>query len=106
MNERLNHFTERQRFNAILLSIFGGVSLLLAAIGLFGVISFLVVQRTREIGVRMALGASPAGVLRLFLGRAARWVFAGAAARLIGSYFAAHLLRGLLFGVPATDPLT
>jgi predicted permease len=106
MNERLNHFTERQRFNAILLSIFGGVSLLLAAIGLFGVISFLVAQRTREIGVRVALGASPAGVLRLFLGRAARWVFAGAAAGLIGSYFAAHLLRGLLFGVPATDPLT
>ncbi len=106
MNEQLSHFTERQRFNAILLSVFGSVSLLLAAIGLFGVISFLVAQRTREIGVRMALGASPGNVLQLFLYRASLWVGAGAVAGLVGSFFAARLLQGLLYGVPATDPLT
>jgi ABC-type antimicrobial peptide transport system permease subunit len=77
---------------------------LLSAIGLYGVVSFLVAQRTREIGVRMALGATPAAVARLVLGHAARWTLTGAALGVIGSFFAARWLEAMLFHVSARDP--
>ena len=80
------------------------MGLLLSAIGLYGVISFLVAQRTPEIGVRMALGATPAAVARLVLGHAARWTLAGTALGLIGSWFTARLLGAMLFHVSARDP--
>lgn len=88
------------------------MGLLLAAIGLYGVISFLVTERTPEIGVRMALGATPREISRLVLGQAARWTAAGAVLGAIGSLFAVRLLehaglrRDLLFRVPAGDPWT
>lgn len=106
IEQRVGKFAERPRFNAVLLGIFAGMGLLLAAIGLYGVVSFLVAQRTQEIGVRMALGATPRAIARLVLEHAARWTAAGAALGVIGSLVAVRLLRTMLFQVPARDPWT
>jgi putative ABC transport system permease protein len=103
MQQRLNGITEQPRFYATLLGVFAVTGVLLAAIGLFGVMSFLVAQRRREIGVRMALGATPRDVARLTLGFAARWTAAGVLAGGIGAFAAARALRSLLFGVDAGD---
>ena len=104
LNQRVGKLAQRPRFNAWLLGLFAGMGLLLSAIGLYGVISFLVAQRTQEIGVRMALGATPGAISRLVLGHAARWTWAGAALGVIGSWFAARLLEAMLFHVSARDP--
>jgi predicted permease len=104
LDQHVGRLAQRPRFNAWLLSLFAAMGLLLAAIGLYGVISFLVAQRTQEIGVRMALGATPGAVARLVLGHAARWTFAGAALGVVGSLFAARLLDAMLFHVSARDP--
>jgi putative ABC transport system permease protein len=106
MNERVGKLAERPRFNAFLLALFAGIGVLLAMIGLYGVMAFLVGQRTPEIGVRMALGATPGAIAKLVLSRAARWTLAGAALGLIGSLFTTRLLRTLLFEVPERDPWT
>ena len=106
LQQRLSGLTARPRFNALLLAGFASVALLLAAVGIYGVTSFLVSQRTREVGVRMALGATPAAVSRLFVLHAARWTLAGAVAGVAGSYFTTRLLAGLLFGVPQHDAAT
>jgi ABC-type antimicrobial peptide transport system permease subunit len=106
LNQRVGRLAERPRFNALLLGLFAGMGLTLAAIGLYGVMSFLVAQRTREIGVRMALGATPGAVARLVLAHAARWTVAGAVLGAIGSLWAARLLDALLFHVSARDPWT
>jgi predicted permease len=104
LDQRVGKLAERPRFNAWLLGLFAAMGLLLAAIGLYGVVSFLVAQRTQEIGVRMALGATPGAIARLVLGHAARWTFAGAALGVIASLFAARLLEAMLFHVSARDP--
>jgi predicted lysophospholipase L1 biosynthesis ABC-type transport system permease subunit len=104
ITERLDEIIERPRFNALLLSGFAGIGALLAASGLFGVMSFLVAQRTREIGVRMALGATPAQIVRWTLERAFRWVAPGVLFGVLGSYAVAHVLRSLLFEVTPNDP--
>jgi putative ABC transport system permease protein len=104
LDQQVGKLAERPRFNAWLLGLFAGMGALLAAIGLYGVISFLVAQRTQEIGVRMALGATPGAVVRLVLAHAARWTAAGAALGVVGSLFAARLLATLLFHVSARDP--
>ena len=104
MDQRVKKLTQQPKFNTILLGLFAAMGLALAAIGLYGVVSFLVAQRTREIGVRIALGATPAMIARLVLSAAARWTFAGVFAGLLGSFFATRLLRGVLFHVPAEDP--
>ena len=106
MQERVSRLNDRPRFNAILLALFAAMGLVLAAIGLFGVMSFLVGQRTQEIGVRMALGATPRAITKLILSRAAVWALAGAITGLVGSLFATRALRSLLFQVPAHDPWT
>ena len=105
MSQRVGKLADRPRFNAILLSIFAGMGVLLAAIGMYGVVGFLVVQQTREIGVRMALGATPQGILRLVLSRVARWTISGTALGLLGAWLCAHLLESLLFQVRSHDPL-
>ena len=102
--QRAGKLAQRPRFNAWLLGLFAAMGLLLSAIGLYGVVSFVVAQRTPEIGVRMALGATPGAVVRLVLGHAARWTFAGAALGIVGSLFAARLLAAMLFHVSARDP--
>ena len=103
MQQRIGQLNDRPRFNAILLALFAGVGLLLAAVGLYGVMSFLVGQRTQEIGVRMALGATPRAVVKLVLSRAAAWTLTGALAGSIGSLFAVRALRSLLFQVSDRD---
>jgi len=104
LQERAGALTIAPRFDALLLGGFAGVGLLLAAIGIFGVIAFLVGQRTREVGVRMALGATPTSVTRMFLRHAAGWTLAGVAAGLTGSLAFTRLLSTMLFQVNARDP--
>jgi predicted permease len=94
------------RFYMLLLSIFAGVALTLTAIGIFGVISYAVTQRRREIGIRMALGADSASVLRLVVGGALVLAGIGVGVGLVGAAVGTRVLSGLLFGVEATDPLT
>jgi len=106
MQQRVRRFLERPRFNAVLLGIFAGIGLLLAAIGLYGVMSFLVAERTQEIGVRMALGATPAAISRMVLADAARWTAMGAVIGVAGALFAVRLLQAMLYRVSAKDPMT
>lgn len=106
MQRRVGRLVDRPRFNAFLLTLFGGMGLLLAAIGLYGVMAFLVGQRTQEIGVRMALGATPAAITKLVLSRAAAWTLVGVLVGLAGSLFATRALRSMLFEVEARDPWT
>ncbi len=106
MQQRVSRMVQRPRFNAWLLSLFAGMGVLLAAVGLYGVMAFLVGQRRQEIGVRMALGATPRAVAKLVLSRAAVWTLAGAVAGLAGSLFATRAVRTLLFQVPERDPWT
>jgi putative ABC transport system permease protein len=94
------------RFRTVLLGLFSAIALLLAAIGIFGVISFSVSRRTREIGVRMALGATPASIRHLVLGESAKLVLFGLAAGIPAALISTHFLSALLFGVTPTDPLT
>jgi ABC-type antimicrobial peptide transport system permease subunit len=77
---------------------------LLASLGIYGVVSFSVSQRTQEIGVRMALGATPKNILRTVLGSMMRWAVGGAAVGLVGAWFCARLMQSLLFQVKAHDP--
>jgi putative ABC transport system permease protein len=104
MNQRIGKLAQRPRFNAMLLSLFAGMAVLLAAIGIYGVVGYLVAQQTREIGVRMALGASPQGILKMVLSNVAQWAIAGAALGILGAWFCARLLESLLFEVRAHDP--
>jgi putative ABC transport system permease protein len=105
MSQRVGKLADRPRFNAILLSIFAAMGVLLAAIGMYGVVGFLVAQQTREIGVRMALGATPRGILQLVLTSVARWTISGAALGLLGAWLCSRLLESLLFQVRVHDPL-
>jgi ABC-type antimicrobial peptide transport system permease subunit len=103
MRQRFAEITARPRFDAMLLTLFAAVALVLAAVGLFGVMAFLVAQRTREFGVRMALGATPAAVMRSALADALRWTLAGLIIGAAGSLSATRLLSSLLFQVPLSD---
>jgi len=96
----------RQRLQGNVLSIFAAMALVLACIGLYGVIAFAVAQRTRELGVRIALGATRANVLRLVLGESGRLVSVGVALGLAIAWFAVRLLGALLYGVGAHDVAT
>jgi putative ABC transport system permease protein len=95
-----------RRFNVILIGFFGLTALLLATAGVFGVMAYSVSRRTREIGVRVALGADSGDVLRMILGQGLRTIFAGVAMGIIGSLALTRTVETLLFGVTATDPLT
>ncbi|HEV2841296.1 MAG TPA: ABC transporter permease [Chthoniobacterales bacterium] len=95
-----------RRLSVVLIGVFAAVALVLASVGIYGVMSFLVVQRTHEIGVRMALGAQRTDVLWLVLGRAAKLVFVGTAVGLLLGVFSSQALRALLYNVGAFDLMT
>jgi predicted permease len=96
----------RRRFNTMLTGLFAVVALLLASIGIFGVLNYTVAQRTQEIGLRVALGAQTRDVLRLVLGQGVRLISSGIALGLAVSFALTRVLAGMLFGVKPTDPLT
>jgi predicted permease len=106
MNEVIADSLSRQRFSMIVLNGFALVALLLASLGLYGVISYLVSQRTHELGIRLALGAQRRDVLVLVLGHGARMALAGVALGLVCALGFTRLLSTLLFGVSPTDPMT
>jgi putative ABC transport system permease protein len=95
-----------RRFQAFLLTLFSGLAVLLAAIGIFGLMAQLVARRTPEIGLRMAIGATPADVLRMVLRQGAILAVIGSAAGVAGAFLLARLLRTLLYGVGPADPIS
>jgi putative ABC transport system permease protein len=106
MEGRLAGALATARFNMRLLTLLGVIGLVLAATGIYGVIAYFVSQRTQEIGVRIALGATAASVVRLILGQALRPVAIGAAIGVVAALAATRVLASQLFGVSRTDPLT
>jgi putative ABC transport system permease protein len=106
MQSLLDESVAQPRFNTLLLTLFASLALVLAAIGIYGVMSYAVTQRTHEIGVRMALGAQQNDVLRMIVANAMWLAVIGLVAGLVGSLIATRLLSGLLFEVNPTDPLT
>ena len=106
MEGRVERFRERPRFVAMLVGLFAALGLLLAAVGLYGVLSFLVAQQTREIGVRMALGARPRDIALQVQKYVGIWFGIGVATGLAGSFALARAIRGLLFEVSPTDPVS
>ena len=105
MDQVLSHSLALRNFMMFLLSLFAALALVLATVGIYGVISYAVSQRTREIGVRMALGAHPGDVLRLILGEGLKLVLAGAALGIVFALLATRFISTMIYGVSATDPL-
>jgi len=105
MDQVLEHSLALRSFMMLLLSIFGGLALVLASVGIYGVISYAVSQRTREIGVRMALGARPADVLRMILTEGLKLVAVGVALGIAAALLLTRLLEGMIYGVSMRDPL-
>jgi ABC-type antimicrobial peptide transport system permease subunit len=106
MNEVIADSLARRRFAVTLLNAFAAAALLLASVGLYGVISYLVGQRTHEIGIRLALGARRTDILRLVLGHGLKMALGGVAIGLVAATGLTRLLAGMLYGVSATDPVT
>jgi len=105
MTDLVEYWMSPQKFNSLLLAIFAGLALVLAAIGIYGVIAYSVVQRTREIGIRMALGADRTNVLRLILRQGARIGALGLAIGAAAAYLSTRALSSMLYGVDPHDPL-
>jgi predicted permease len=106
MEDLLTEETGSRRLGMILLSAYAGLALLLAALGIYGVLSYFVAQQTPEIGVRMALGARPGDILGLVLRKGMTMTLLGISVGLFGGLGLTRLMASLLFGVSATDPLT
>ena len=106
LNQSVSKLADGPRFETALLGLFAFCGLLMAVIGLYGVLSFVATQRTQEIGVRMALGATRLHIVRLIAGEGLRLIFAGGALGLAASFASARLVRSLLFNVTPYDPMT
>jgi predicted permease len=106
LNETLSASLTERRFSMEMIALFGLTALLLAGLGIYGVISYTVSERTHEIGVRLALGARKQDILGMVLGQGLRLAVAGAAVGLAGALILSRLMAGLLYGVKPTDPLT
>jgi putative ABC transport system permease protein len=103
MSDVLAGSISSNRFTMLMLTVFSGLALVLAAIGVYGLTAYAVAQRTREIGIRMSLGARPAQVVHEILAQGLRLCLAGTALGLVGAFFLARFLRSLLFGISASD---
>jgi ABC-type antimicrobial peptide transport system permease subunit len=106
MNEVIADSLGQRRFAMIVLGSFAAAALLLASLGIYGVISYLVGQRTHELGIRVALGASRRQILTLVLGHGLKMALAGVALGLVAAFGLTRLMRTMLYGVGATDPAT
>jgi putative ABC transport system permease protein len=106
MEENIAQSISQPRFRTVLLAVFAGIALVLAAVGIFGVMAYSVAQRTRELGLRMALGASRARVLQLVLVYGVRLTLVGVAIGLVATFLLTRYVSSLLFNVPAYDPMT
>jgi putative ABC transport system permease protein len=106
MDDLIRSSLKRPRFNLVLVAIFATTALLLAAVGIYGVMSYLVEQQTREIGIRSALGAKRSHILKLVIGRGVGMASAGIALGLVAAFGLTRFLAGLLYGVAAVDPIT
>jgi putative ABC transport system permease protein len=106
MEERIADTIWQRRFSGALFIVFAALALVLASVGIYGVMSYLVSQRTHEIGVRMAMGAGPRDVLKLVIGQGAKLIAVGLAAGLIVAFIAGRIINSMLYQVSATDPLT
>jgi putative ABC transport system permease protein len=106
LDKQVRDATSQERAAALLTSLFGGLALLLASIGIYGVMSFAVTQRTRDIGIRMALGAQVGDVLKMVLKNGMMLTVIGVIVGIGGAFALTRLLRSLLFGVTPTDVLT
>jgi predicted permease len=106
MDQRVQESLARRRFSMLLLSLFAGLAVALAMIGIYGVVSYVVNQGTREIGIRLALGATPRAILHLVIGRGMALAIPGVIIGLLGSLVFTRVIRDLLFGVSPRDPLT
>ena len=106
LRERVSKLADQPRFQTTLVGFFAAIGLVLAVIGLYGVMAFLVAQRTQEIGVRMALGAARGDVLRLVMGKSLRLIVCGVVAGLVAALAVSRVLASLLFGVGPRDPVS
>lgn len=106
MQELVNESIANSRFNTLLLGIFAAVALLLATVGIYGVMSYSVTQRTQEIGIRMALGASSTSIMKLVIGQGMALALTGVAAGIVGALFMTGLMSSLLFGISDKDIIT
>jgi putative ABC transport system permease protein len=106
LDQYLAESVAQPRFNTLLLALFAGTALILTVIGLYGVMAYSVAQRTREIGVRIALGAQTGDVLRLIVGQGMKLTLLGVIIGLVASLALTRLMKSLLYGVSPTDPLT
>ena len=106
MEQRVNESLARRRFSMLLLGVFASVALVLATIGIYGVMAYLVNQGTRELGIRIALGASQRNILSLVVRQGMALAFSGVTIGLAAAFLLTRLMRSLLFGVEATDPIT
>jgi putative ABC transport system permease protein len=106
MDENVAQSISQPRFRTVLLAVFAGIALVLAAVGIFGVMAYSVAQRTRELGLRIALGASRGQVLQLVLAHGVRLTLIGVAIGLVGTFLLTRYVSSLLFNVPAYDPMT
>ena len=106
MEQRVQESLARRRFAVLLLSLFAGLAVALAMVGIYGVVSYVVNQGTREVGIRLALGATPRAILHLVIGRGMGLAIPGVVIGLLGSLAFTRMMRGLLFGVSPIDPLT
>jgi ABC-type antimicrobial peptide transport system permease subunit len=106
IDQKIEEHSASQKSQSLLLAIFGGLGLLLAIIGVYGVMSYLVTQQTREIGIRIALGADPQKILRMVIARSVKLSLIGVAIGLVASFGLTRFLSSLLYNTSPTDPLT